>query len=70
MNDRASFNDPHADSLFPQKSFNRRDFIVSGTATGFALSAGPLMAQQVRLSAGVFCGAEKPRQVSGGAGDP
>lgn len=47
MNDRAKFDDPHAESLFPQKSFDRRGFIASSLATGFALSAGPLMAQQV-----------------------
>lgn len=46
MNDRASFKDPHAESLFPRVSFDRRGFIASSVATGFALSAGPLMAQQ------------------------
>ena len=47
MNDRAGFKDPQVDAFFPKVSFNRRGFIASGIATGFALSAGPLMAQQI-----------------------
>ena len=31
----------------PAVPFSRRGFLVSGAATGFALAAGPLMAQQV-----------------------
>jgi carboxymethylenebutenolidase len=41
MNDRSSF-----DSLYPKVPFSRRGFLVSGVAGGFALTAGPLMAQQ------------------------
>ncbi|MFM9972643.1 MAG: dienelactone hydrolase family protein [Burkholderiales bacterium] len=47
MNDRASFKDPHLEALFPKVSFDRRGFIASSVAAGFAVSAGPLMAQQV-----------------------
>jgi carboxymethylenebutenolidase len=45
MNDRAKFSDPHLESLLPEVKFSRRGFIASSVATGFALSAGPLMAQ-------------------------
>lgn len=47
MNDRSSFDQPDLESLLPAVPFSRRGFLVSGAATGFALSAGPLMAQQV-----------------------
>jgi carboxymethylenebutenolidase len=40
-------NDPHFDSLVPAVPFSRRGFLVSSVATGFALSAGPIMAQQM-----------------------
>jgi carboxymethylenebutenolidase len=46
MNDRAPTN-PDFDSLLPKVKFSRRGFLASGVATGFAVSAGPLMAQQV-----------------------
>ena len=45
MNERARFDDPHLESLLPQVNFTRRGFIVSAAASGFALAAGPLMAQ-------------------------
>ena len=45
MNDRAKFSDPHLESLLPEVKFSRRGFIASSVATGFALSAGALMAQ-------------------------
>ena len=47
MNDRSTFNDPQLDSLYPEFRFDRRGFIASSVATGFALTAGPLMAQQL-----------------------
>jgi len=37
--------DPHFNSLVPEVKFNRRSFIATGLATGFALSAGPVVAQ-------------------------
>jgi carboxymethylenebutenolidase len=46
MNDRSRFDQPDLESLVPAVPFSRRGFLVSGAATGFALSAGPLMAQQ------------------------
>jgi carboxymethylenebutenolidase len=46
MNDRAKFDSPDLESLLPAVTFTRRHFLVSSAATGFALSAGPLMAQQ------------------------
>jgi len=45
MNDRAKFADPHLESLLPEVKFNRRGFLASGISAGFALSAGPVMAQ-------------------------
>jgi len=46
MNDRSKFDQPDLESLIPAVPFSRRGFLVSSAATGFALSAGPLMAQQ------------------------
>lgn len=45
MNDRAKFADPHMNSLLPEVKFSRRGFLASAAATGFALGAGPVMAQ-------------------------
>ena len=45
MNDRQHPDNPEFDSLVPAVPFSRRGFIASSVATGFALSAGPLMAQ-------------------------
>jgi len=45
MNDRAQFVDPQVDSLLPPVKFNRRGFLASGISGGFALAAGPVMAQ-------------------------
>ena len=49
MNDRADsitgFNNPDMDSLITEVKFTRRSFIASSIATGFALSAGPAVAQ-------------------------
>lgn len=45
MNDRANFADLHLDSLLPKVQFTRRGFLTSAAASGFALAAGPLMAQ-------------------------
>jgi carboxymethylenebutenolidase len=46
MDDRSKFDQPDLESLMPAVPFSRRGFLVSSAATGFALSAGPLMAQQ------------------------
>lgn len=45
MNDRAKFDDPHMESLLPKVPFTRRGFIVSSLAAGFAVAAGPGVAQ-------------------------
>jgi carboxymethylenebutenolidase len=45
MSNRADLGNPDLNSLHPDVSFNRRGFIASSLATGFALSAGPVMAQ-------------------------
>ena len=45
MNDRAPVTSPDLDSLVPAVPFSRRGFIASSLAAGFAVSAGPLMAQ-------------------------
>ncbi len=46
MNDKAQFDQQHFDSLYPKVKFSRRGFIASSFAAGFAVSAGPVMAQQ------------------------
>lgn len=45
MDDQTTFDQQHFDSLYPKPKFSRRGFIASSIATGFAISAGPLMAQ-------------------------
>jgi carboxymethylenebutenolidase len=45
MNDRLQTNNPEFDSLVPAVPFSRRGFLASSVAAGFAVSAGPLMAQ-------------------------
>ena len=52
MNDRGKFDSPDMESLLPDVRFSRRGFIASSVATGFALAAGPVMAQTaIRTSA-------------------
>ncbi|HSD42654.1 MAG TPA: dienelactone hydrolase family protein [Burkholderiales bacterium] len=45
MGERPKLEDSHLESLLPKVPFDRRSFLVSSAASGFALSAGPLMAQ-------------------------
>jgi carboxymethylenebutenolidase len=45
MGEHVKFPDSQLDSLLPKIPFDRRSFLVSSAASGFALSAGPLMAQ-------------------------
>ena len=45
MRDRADLGSPDLNSLLPDVRFTRRGFIASSVATGFALSAGPIVAQ-------------------------
>jgi carboxymethylenebutenolidase len=45
MGEHSQFGDSQLDSLLPKVAFDRRSFLVSSAASGFALSAGPLMAQ-------------------------
>jgi carboxymethylenebutenolidase len=45
MSNRADLGNPDLNSLHPDVKFTRRGFIASGVATGFALGAGPIMAQ-------------------------
>jgi len=45
MNDRAEFDNPDMESLIPKVPFTRRGFIASSLASGFALAAGPVVAQ-------------------------
>jgi len=45
MGDPVKFPDAHLDSLLPKVPFDRRSFVVSSAASGFALSARPQMAQ-------------------------
>jgi carboxymethylenebutenolidase len=67
MNDRSKFDQPDLESLMPAVPFSRRGFLVSSAATGFALSAGPLMAQQaIKTPADGLVVAETTIPVSGG----
>jgi carboxymethylenebutenolidase len=45
MRSREDLGDPDLNSLHPDVQFTRRTFIASSIATGFALSAGPAVAQ-------------------------
>ncbi len=45
MRNRADLGNPDLNSLHPDVRFTRRDFIASSLATGFAISAGPAVAQ-------------------------
>jgi carboxymethylenebutenolidase len=45
MGERPKFKDSQLESLLPKVPFDRRSFLVSSAASGFALTAGPLMAQ-------------------------
>ncbi len=67
MNDRSRFDQPDLESLLPAVPFSRRGFLVSGAASGFALAAGPLMAQQaIKTPADGLVVAETTIPVSGG----
>lgn len=67
MNDRAKFADPHLESLLPEVKFNRRGFLASGISTGFALAAGPVMAQTaIKTSADGLDAGDISIPVSGG----
>ena len=45
MSDRTDLGNADMNSLLPDVKFTRRGFIASGVASGFALAAGPVMAQ-------------------------
>lgn len=45
MSNRADLGNPDLNSLHPDVRFTRRGFIASSVATGFALAAGPAIAQ-------------------------
>ena len=45
MKQDTKFDQQHFDSLYPKVKFSRRGFIASSVATGFALAAGPVVAQ-------------------------
>jgi carboxymethylenebutenolidase len=67
MNDRSRFDEPQLESLLPAVPFSRRGFLVSGAATGFALAAGPIMAQQaIKTPADGLVTAETKIPVPGG----
>ena len=67
MNDRAKFDDSQLESLLPEIRFSRRGFLASAAATGFALSAGPSIAQTaIRTPADGLEVADLKIPVSGG----
>src|SRR5262245_17174211 len=67
MNDRSKFDQPDLESLVPAVPFSRRGFLVSSAATGFALAAGPIMAQQaIKTPADGLVVADVKIPVSGG----
>ncbi len=47
FNDKATFADPHMESLLPAIQSNRRGFLAAASTVGFALAAGPVQAQSV-----------------------
>src|SRR3989441_11435201 len=71
MNDRAQFDDPNLESLLPRVAFTRRGFIASSLASGFALAAGPVVAQTAIITPadGLDVGAAQV-PVSGGGNLP
>jgi carboxymethylenebutenolidase len=61
------FSDPHLESLLPAVGFSRRGFLASSASVGFAVSAGPVMAQTVvRTPADGLYTADLRVPVSGG----
>ena len=67
MNDRTKFADPHMESLLPEVKFSRRGFLASAAATGFALGAGPVVAQTaIRTPADGLDAADVRIPVAGG----
>jgi len=44
--DQSRFEDDHLNSLLPSVPFSRRAFLTGAASAGFAISAGPIMAQQ------------------------
>ncbi len=47
LENKLKFDDPQMESLVPEVAFNRRGFLASSASVGFALSAGPVVAQTV-----------------------
>lgn len=47
LNESTPVDDAHFDSLLPPLKLDRRGFLATGAAAGFALAAGPLNAQSV-----------------------
>ena len=45
MKQDTEFDRQHFDGLYPEVKFSRRGFLASSAATGFALAAGPVVAQ-------------------------
>ncbi|MFO1363010.1 MAG: dienelactone hydrolase family protein [Burkholderiales bacterium] len=67
MHEQAKFEDAQLDSLLPKVPFDRRGFLVSSAASGFALSAGPLMAQtMIRTSMDGLVGGDVRIPTAGG----
>jgi len=67
MNVRSKFDQPDLESLVPAVPFSRRGFLVSSAATGFAIAAGPIMAQQaIKTSTDGLTVADVKIPVSGG----
>lgn len=61
------FDDPHLESLLPDVGFNRRGFIASSASLGFAVAAGPVVAQStIRTPADGLDTADLKVPVSGG----
>jgi len=64
---KQEFDQSHFDSLYPNVKFSRRGFLASSLAAGFAISAGPVMAQQaIKTSAEGIEVAEVKIPVPGG----
>jgi carboxymethylenebutenolidase len=65
--EQGRFDDEHLNSLLPKVPFNRRGFLTGAISAGFAISAGPIMAQTaIRTPADGLDAADVQIPVQGG----
>jgi carboxymethylenebutenolidase len=67
VSEQRRFDDEHLNSLLPKVPFNRRGFLTGAISAGFAISAGPIMAQTaIRTPADGLDASDLQIPVSGG----